>query len=243
MGYVGVPQSISNTDTDRIGTNSNANINHNPVTHANIGSITYTTTPSPTPTPGPGTTLAQDNFQRTNQKFWGTASDGQTWGGDANVQAAFSIANDVGQIANGSGPYNAVLGPTATDAEVLFTGSLSSFTNNNLGAVLRWQDSNNWYKAYISGNSLVIQAKVNGTTTTLSQVAFPATVNTAYNLRFRVVGTTLYAKAWATTVTEPSTWATTVTNSSLSSGQCGLRIQVLSATSASITSFQATTAS
>jgi hypothetical protein len=126
---------------------------------------------------------------------------------------------------------------------VLFTGSLSSFTNNNLGAVLRWQNNNNWYKAYINGTSLVIQAKVNGTTTTLTQAAFPATANTAYNLRFRIVGTTLSAKAWATTTTEPATWTTTTTNASLSSGQCGLRIQVLGSTSASVTAFQATTAS
>ena len=204
---------------------------------------TPTATATVTPTPGPGTTLAQDTFQRIDQKLWGTASNGQTWGGDANTQAVFSIHNNVGQIANGTGPYNAVLGPVATDAEVLFTGSMSNFTNNNLGAVLRWQNTNNWYKAYINGTSLVIQVKVNGATTILSQVAFPATANTAYNLRFRIVGTTLSAKAWATTATEPTTWTATATNTVLTSGQCGLRIQVLGATSASITAFQATTAS
>ena len=31
-----------------------------------------------------GQLLAQDTFQRANQTFWGTASDGQRWGGDAN---------------------------------------------------------------------------------------------------------------------------------------------------------------
>lgn len=132
-----------------------------------------------------------------------------------------------------------MLGPTATDAEVLFTGSLSSFSNNNLGAVLRWQDSNDWYKAYINGTQLVVQKQVGGTTTTLSQANFTATANTPYDLRFEVVGTTLYAKAWAATSTEPSTWAITTTDSSLASGQCGLRVQALSATSASITSFEA----
>lgn len=263
MGYVGVPASTAlptpitpglPTATP-IGTSTStpsptATSVPSPTATATTPTPTATaTTPTPTatatvtPTPGPGTTLAQDTFQRADQKFWGTASDGQTWGGDANTQAAFSIHNNVGQIANGSGPYNAVLGPPATDAEVLFTGSMSSFTNNNLGALLRWQNNNNWYKAYISGNSLVIQAKVNGTTTTLTQAAFPATANTAYNLRFRIVGTTLSAKAWATTTTEPATWTATTTNASLTSGQCGLRIQVLGSTSASVTAFQATTAS
>ena len=183
--------------------------------------------------------MAQDTFTRANQAYWGKASDGLTWGGDANSQSPFSIKNNVGQIANGSGPYNALLGPTATDAEVLFTSSISSFSNNNLGAVLRWQDSNDWYKAYINGTQLVVQKRVGGTTTTLSQVNFTAAVNTLYDLRFEVVGTTLYAKAWAAASTEPSTWAITTMDSSLASGQCGLRLQVLSATSASITSFEA----
>src|SRR6266487_3722701 len=45
-----------------------------------------TSTPTPTPTPAPGATLGTDTFQRANQSLWGTASDGQTWGGDANSQ-------------------------------------------------------------------------------------------------------------------------------------------------------------
>jgi DNA-binding beta-propeller fold protein YncE len=256
MGYVGVPASTAKPTPITPGLPTatpiaTATSTPLPTPTATTPTPTGTSTPLPTPTttatvtptPGPGTTLAQDNFQRASQNLWGKASDGQTWGGDANTQAAFTIHDDVGQIANGSGPYNAVLGASATNAEVLFTGSMSSFTNNNLGAVLRWQNTNNWYKAYINGTSLVIQARVNGTTTTLTQAAFPASANTAYNLRFRVVGTTLYAKAWVTTATEPAAWTATTTNSSLSSGQCGLRTQVLGATSASITSFQATTAS
>ncbi len=247
MGYVGVPAGTPTPTPLNPGTTtptptSSATVTTTP-TMTPSPTVTTTPTLTPSPSPSPGMTLAQDTFQRANQKFWGTASDGLVWGGDANTSAAFSISNNVGQIANGSGPYNAVLGPSTTDAEVLFTGSLSSFTNNNLGAVLRWQDTNDWYKAYINGSQLVVQKKVNGTTTTLSQAAFPATANTAYNLRFRVVGTTLYAKAWASTATEPTAWTITTTDSSLSSGQCGLRIQVLSSTSASITSFLATTAS
>jgi hypothetical protein len=265
LGYIGVPASTAlptpitsglptatpiATSTSTSTPSPTATSVPSPTATATTPTPTATaTTPTPTATttvtatPGPGTTLAQDTFQRANQNLWGKASDGQTWGGDANTQAGFSIHNNVGQIANGSGPYNAILGPATTNAEVLFTGSMSSFTNNNLGAVLRWKDTNNWYKAYINGTTLVIQVKVNGATTILSQVAFTAAANTAYNLRFRIVGTTLSAKAWATTTTEPATWTATATNATLTSGQCGLRIQVLGATSASITAFQATTAS
>lgn len=238
MGYVGVPA----------GTPLPTPLNGPTATPTATASVTTspTTTPSPspsptiTPSPTPGTVIAQDTFTRANQSHWGTASDGHIWGGDANSNAAFSIHNNVGQIANGSGPYNAVLGPSVADSQVLFTGSLSSFSNNNLGAVLHWQDSNDWYKAYINGTQLVVQKRVAGVTTTLAQVNFTAAVNTPYDLRFQIVGPTLTAKVWASTATEPSTWQITTTDSSLTSGQCGLRVQVLGSTSANITSFEAT---
>jgi len=150
-----------------------------------------TVTPSPTASPSPGSTLAQDTFQRANQQYWGKASDGQTWGGDANTSSVFTISNNAGKLSNGGTAYNAVLGPVATNAEVIFSGSMSSFTNANLGAVLRWTNTNNWYKAYISGNSLVIQKKVNGTNTTLKSVPFAATAGTSYSIDFSVVGTTV----------------------------------------------------
>jgi len=196
---------------------------------------------TPTGTPVTGALLAQDSFQRANQAHWGTASDGLTWGGDANTQAVFSIVNNMGQLANGAGPYNAVLGPAAANAEVLFTGALSSFANSNLGAVLRWQDTNDLYKAYIDGTSLVVQKRVGGAATNLATAPFAATAGTAYSLRFRVVGTTLYAKVWAAASPEPSTWTITATDASLASGQAGLRIQVTGTAVASVTSFQATT--
>lgn len=196
-------------------------------------------TPSPTPSSSPGTTLAQDTFKRANQQYWGNASDGQTWAGDANTSSVFSISNNTGKLANGGTAYNAVLGPVATNAEVIFSGSISSFTNTNLGAVLRWKDTNNWYKAYISGGSLVIQKKINGTNTTLKTVPFAATAGTSYSIDFSVVGTTLSANAWPTGTTEPAGWMATATDSSLVSGNCGLRIQLQSGITATITSFQA----
>lgn len=235
MGYIGVPA----------GTPTPTPINPTPPTPTptNSPSATVTFTPSPSPSPSPVTLIAQDTFQRANQKFWGSASDGQTWGGDANTKSVFSINNNTGKITNGKGTYNAVLGPPSTDAEVLFTASISSFTNNTLGAVLRWKDTNNWYRAYISGSKLVIQARVNGTITALKQVAFTASANTSYTLRFRVVGSTLYAKVWATSSPEPASWMATATNSSLTGGQCGLRIQLGASTSVSVAFFQASTAS
>ncbi|HZS77972.1 MAG TPA: hypothetical protein VFA41_15290 [Ktedonobacteraceae bacterium] len=197
-------------------------------------------TMSPTPSPTPGTTLGQDTFQRANQTYWGKASDGQTWGGEAATNSSFSITNNAGQVNSNGNSYNAVLGPVATNAQVLFSGSISSFNNTNFGAVLRWKDTNNWYKAYIDGTNLVIQKKVNGTTTTLITVPFKATAGTSYTLRFSVVGTTLSAKVWQTGTSEPANWMATVNDSSLSSGYCGLRMLAQNGAVVRFTSFLAT---
>jgi hypothetical protein len=214
---------------------------------------TPTPTPSPTPSPSPsptvtvtasptpGSTLGQDSFQRPNQALWGTASDGQTWGGDANMQSVFSIVNNKGQVSNSPTTYSGVLGPVATNAEVLFSGSMSSYTNNNLGAVLRWSNDNNWYKAYITGTSLIVQKRVNGATTILGSVPFAATAGTSYTLRFRVVGTTLYARVWQAGTAEPTNWMVMVTDTTFSSGFCGLRMLAQNGGVASYTSFLATT--
>jgi outer membrane protein assembly factor BamB len=195
---------------------------------------------APPPQPPPGTTLARDTFHRANQTMWGTASDGHVWGGEANTSTLFSITNNAGQIANGTGPHSAVLGRTATNAEVLFAGSVNTFSGANIGALLRWTDTNNWYKAYIEGANLVVQKKVSGTATTIGTTPFAATAGTSYSLRFRVVGTTINAKVWASSTAEPANWMITSSDSSLSSGNCGLRMQLGTGVTVTYTSFLAT---
>ncbi|MGZ3608633.1 MAG: Vgb family protein [Ktedonobacteraceae bacterium] len=180
--------------------------------------------PTPTATSSPGATLAQDTFQRASQTYWGTASDSQTWGGDANNSNVFSISGNTGKVSNGNTSYSAVLGPVATNAQVLFSGSISNLNNVNFGAVLRWKDSNNWYKAYIDGSNLVVQKKINSNTTILGQTTFTAKAGTSYTMRFSVSGSTLTAKVWQTGNSEPTNWMVNVTDSSLQSGYCGLRM-------------------
>ena len=196
--------------------------------------------PTPTATSSPGATLAQDTFQRASQTYWGTASDSQTWGGDANNSNVFSISGNTGKVSNGNTSYSAVLGPVATNAQVLFSGSISNLNNVNFGAVLRWKDSNNWYKAYIDGSNLVIQKKINGNTTILGQTTFNATAGTSYTMRFSVSGSTLTAKVWQTGNSEPANWMVNVTDSSLQSGYCGLRMLDQNAAVVTFTNFTCT---
>ncbi len=188
------------------------------------------------------TTIGQDTFTRANQSLWGTASDGQTWGGDANGNSIFSINNNTGLVTSGgSNAFNAILGTNYSDEDVVFSGTMSNFTNSNIGAVVRYTDTNNWYKAYIDGTSLIIQKKVSGTTTTLNTVSFSATNSATYSLRFQAIGTTLNARVWNASGSEPGSWMATATDSSFSSGKCGLRMLTQTGITATFTSFLAQT--
>jgi sugar lactone lactonase YvrE len=186
-----------------------------------------------------GGVLGADTFQRANQSLWGTASDGHVWGGDANTKSVFSIVGNTGRVANtGGASYSAVLGASTANVDVRATGSMSSFSGSNFGPVLRWGDTNNWYKAYVDGGSLLIQKKVGGATTVLGSTPFAATAGTAYTIEFRAVGSTLTASVWPASASQPSAWMVTATDSSLGSGFAGMRFLTQAGT-ATITSFQA----
>lgn len=194
----------------------------------------------PSPTALTAALLAQDTFQRANQPFWGIASDGQAWGGNANSLANFTVAGQAGLINNGQGIFEATLGPRATDAEVIFSGSLSLFGNgvSNIGSVLRWMDTNNWYKAYLDGAQLILLKKVAGKLTRLNTTPFPAQSGKEYTLRFSVIGTMLAAKVWLTGQAEPVTWMVMANDTALSAGFGGLRVFIENGTVARFTIFR-----
>jgi len=203
------------------------------------------TTLVPSPTMAATTILAQDTFRRGNQSLWGTASDGQRWGTNANSAQNFSIAGQTGIIANGPGAFDATLGPRVSDADVVFSGSLNLFSPAsadapNMGAILRWSDTNNWYKAYIDGAQLILLKKVAGKVTLLNSVPFPAQNGQSYSLRFRISGSMLMARAWPTGQAEPAAWLVMAQDIALTSGFGGLRVVLQSGSIARISSFTET---
>ena len=183
---------------------------------------------SPTITAGqlPAHTLARDTFQRANQTLWGTAADGQDWEGDANTAPLFSIVNGLGQIAGSQGTFSAVLGPTVPDTDVLLSATASTFDGGkvNIGAVVRWNDTNNWYKALIDGTQLAIIKHIHGIGESLVTLPFVAHARIVYSVRIHAQGTTLSAKVWPTTTAEPANWMLVTTDASLLSGRGGIRI-------------------
>ena len=174
----------------------------------------------------PVTTLARDTFQRADQALWGSASDGQNWEGDANTVTMFSIVGGMGQIAGGQGTFNAILGPTVAASEVLISATASSFDAGkvNIGAAVRWNDPNNWYKALIDGTQLSIIKHINGVGKSLASVPFLAHAGIVYSIRIRAQGTTLSAKVWPTTTAQPANWMLVISDTSLASGRGGIRI-------------------
>lgn len=201
-------------------------------------------TSTPTTDTMTGTVLAQDRFQRTDQPLWGMSSDGRTWAGDANTLTSFSITGTMGQIANGNGALNALLGPTKRNAEVLVQGTINHYHGAavNLGVVLRWTNTNNWYKLLIDANTLSILKRVNGVSSTLASIPFHAQDTNSYMLRFRAVGAMLLGKAWLSNTTEPTDWMLVTNDTSLTRGQAGIRVLVQPTTIVHIAMFQATTA-
>ncbi len=205
--------------------------------------------PQSTPTTAtniPANVIAQDMFQRADQPLWGTATDTRTWAGDANnanEQNIFSITNKVGQIANGQGTFDALLGDATSNAEVLMQGSVNSFDGTvNLGAVLRWNDKNNWYKLLIDGTNVELLKRINGVSTTLATHPFAAKGGRSYNLRFRAVGAMLFAKVWRSTLAEPTNWTLMVNDTDLTTGRSGVRVLVKNNTVIHVTSFVSTAA-
>jgi len=186
----------------------------------------------------PANILASDTFQRPDQTLWGIASDGQQWDGDANRLPLFSIVNGTGLIAGSRGVVQTVLGPVTADAQVSASGFVNHFGDGvNFGVVLRWNDPDNWYKAYIDGSRLIILKRVGGVSRQIGQMAFTAQDNASYTLRFRAVGATLFASVWPSAALEPEGWLISLSDTSLFSGRGGVRM-VLSANSVvSVTSF------
>jgi len=187
--------------------------------------------------------LGQDTFWRNDQSFWGMASDGRQWEGDANQQPAFSIANATGRIADDEGTFSALLGTVSKDTEVITSASINTFANGaNYGLVLRWSNDNNWYKAVLDGKHLSIIRRINGQTDTLKTMSLTMQARRPYKLRFRTIGALLLAKAWPANEAEPSHWQVTASDTALLSGRAGLRVAIQPSTVITVTSFLVTTA-
>lgn len=182
---------------------------------------------SPPPPDMASLALGHDDFTRTNVATgWGTATDGQAWGGDplTNTDGQWSVVNNRGLLVpKGTGiAATAVLGPSAADVDVRVTCSVASASASFLGAVARWTSSTAWYLAQIDGTALIIKRRDSGGSTPLASMPFTANINTDYKIHFQAVGSTLSASAWLASATEPATFVVTATDATYATGQTGV---------------------
>ncbi len=211
--------------------------------------ISVMPTPMPTPVPiiqpeqpampvaGDPMLVVQDSFARMDQHAWGSTGGGSTWQGDATAAKIFSVRKGKGVITNANGSYNAIIGPQMTDAMILMSGSTNCVGRTSISALLRWQNANNWYKAYVDGNVLGIRKFVNGQVVTLASIPFNTQQDVVYTLRFRVKQSTLSASVWRSDKPEPQQWMLSASDTTFSSGRGGIRVGVGDNTAIHITSF------
>lgn len=177
------------------------------------------------------TVLEQDTFTRANQSGWGTASNGDTWA--TNIGSpTLSIASNEGHATGISAQALLQLGSTTSaDAEVLVRVQTSSTSSTRMGAALRVSTNNGYIgRLSASGNNLVIGKIISGTETDLSTTSFTTSISTFYWIRYRIVGTSHFLKAWAAGSAEPAAWTVNgFTDSSITSaGGVGVTINASS---------------
>jgi PKD repeat protein len=186
-------------------------------------SVTKTVT-----TTAPAGPLAEDAFGRTVSNGWGSADTGGTWTryGTASL---FSVASGAGQLrlnAAGAGPRVALesVSSASTEAFVKFTldkvpnggGAFVSVGARAIGT------SDYRAKVKIASNgalTLYLVKVVNGAETTLTSTALGSaynfTVGSTLQVRVQAIGTaptTVRAKVWKTTQTEPASWQQSTTD-------------------------------
>jgi hypothetical protein len=183
--------------------------------------------------------LAADSFQRANQPYWGTASDGHRWLADANSLHYFAILEHAGVITAPAHPLTctALLGPGAANVDLTFSASLSHYGPSLLGAVLRWSDPGDFYLLYLDGQNLGLLRAMDGMLTPLQVVAFPARADAFYTFRFRAVGAQLFAMVWPSGQPALDEWQIALTDGALRTGQAGLHIFTQSSSRVSVTAF------
>lgn len=163
--------------------------------------------------PPPGQ-LGSDNFTRANQSGWGQASDGQNWAQIDGNQAA-SIVSNAGQITAGQGSAVFVLGSQqAQDVDLKMLGSVSASTSRH-GVLGRVQNATTLYRIYWKNGNLIIERLLADTPSQLASTSFAETLGNTYYIRAQIYGnspTTIKAKIWASSDSEPSTWTLTATD-------------------------------
>ncbi|MEU4150829.1 hypothetical protein [Streptomyces sp. NPDC026659] len=179
-----------------------------------------------------------DHFGRTVSNDWGTADVGGTWSLVGGVASDYSVSSGVGNhtLSTVDVSRRCKLGPVVFNDFDLYTSVKTSAlaTGGFLsgGLVARYVDGDNLYTARVAFNTdqtvtLSIRERLTATETELATVTKTGLVHAAgtwFRLRFYGAGTSLKAKIWLATDTEPDVWDLQVTDTTFQdAGIVGMR--------------------
>lgn len=166
------------------------------------------------------TTLATDNFTRTNQSGFGTASDSQVWGTATGAPVTSITSNKGRWCCQGNSSFIQI--GTKTTGSINHLGRYYLEGSSDLvGAMFRSTDSSNYYVVIFNTTTLFFEKFVIGSSTQLTSSSISADTTHGWWVRVVASGTTIQARIWQDGTSEPSTWNINTTDSTYSSGGFG----------------------
>lgn len=184
-----------------------------------------------------------DTFTRTASSTWGTSTSGHVYTTIGGSAADYSTTGTLGKIAASSTNVSrsATVPTSSADFDVtasVATDVLAAGGSHFVSLMGRATDPDNTYLARVEFTTaqvvnVTIRKRVAGVETLLGSTVnsgLTHAANTRFAVRFRGSGTTLQAKVWLASGSEPGSWTDTVTDSSITTGyRVGVRTILSSA--------------
>ena len=177
------------------------------------------------------TSWLRDTFTRSVSSGWGTPTIGSAWTTSGGSATNYSTSGTYGVHVLSTVDVARRSSVTAVSADFDIycdiTASAAATGDSLFGAICaRMTDANNLYMArleFTTSNTVILTVRkiVAGVQTSLASATLSLTYTpgTYVRVRFQGSGTTLKARGWLTTATEPSAWDISTTDSSLTAAQ------------------------
>jgi hypothetical protein len=179
----------------------------------------------------------RDAFGRTVSNGWGTADSGQTWATSGGAAADYSVASGVGRHSHTSvavARHTVAASPSANVDlyATVATAALATGASHNASLLARYSSASDLYQCRLEFTTtqacnLTLRKTVAGADSQLATLTVPGLTHAAgtrFALRFQVFGSTLRAKAWLASGTEPKDWQITATDTAqTAAGSIGCR--------------------
>lgn len=168
-----------------------------------------------------------DAFGRSVSNGVGTADSGQVYATTGGSASDYAVGSGFASVTNPSTGVAHIFYLAEPSADVdlyvdVATSALATGASLFGGPVARFVDNNNWYMARLDFATtqvitLTLRKRVAAVETLLASFTVPLThvAATFYRTRLQVIGSSLRAKVWAASGTEPGSWQLSTTDTDL----------------------------